>query len=121
MNKAFTLIELIAVIAILGIILVIIMPVMTNTLNKAKEDLNTEQVNMLEKSARNWGVENASQKIDTNTHKGYVTIKELQDSGYLEDSSVKNLTTKTDLNLESKICITYENNQYTYTYQGGDC
>ncbi len=115
MKKGFTLVELLAVIALLGIIMFITVPIITSVLSSAKSSLNSEQEEMIVMAARNWGVTNAS----SNT-KGYVTIKELQASGYLSDSKVKNLVNKSDLSLSSKVCIKYENNQYVYTYKGNE-
>lgn len=115
MKKGFTLVELLAVIVLLGMVLFITVPIVTNILGSARSSLDNEQKEMIVMAARNWGVVNAS----SNT-KGYVTIKELQTSGYLSDSKVKDLVNKTDLSLNSKVCIKYENNQYVYTYKGSE-
>lgn len=122
MKKAFTLIELMAVIAILGIVLLIIMPSVTGILSRSKTKLNNEQISSLENAARQWGtsnlyVENGKIYYD-GSEKKYITIKELQNSGYLEDKTVKDLTDKSDVDTSTKICITYENNQYVYEYKG---
>ena len=107
MKKGFTLIELVAVILILGIILIMIMPNFNDTLKRTKEKL-------LKQAARNWGMENMTK----DSSKKYVTIKELQNSGYLEDKAVKDIINKNDISTDTIICIRYKDNQFIYTYEG---
>ncbi len=122
MKKGFTLIELLAVIAILGIVLLIVMPSVTGILNRTQNRLNNEQQSAVINAARQWGTVNLSEndgKIYYNgDEKKYVTIKELQDSGYLEDKSIKDMTDKGDISLETKICISYKDYQFVYEYNG---
>ncbi len=118
MKNAFTLIELIAVIALLAIIVLAVTPAVTNTLNTSKEKLNKTQINQLESAARNWGIANAKIGGDGTATPNFVTVDELQKSGYLEDDTVKDLTDRSDLSKTSKICITYKDNQFVYTYKG---
>lgn len=115
-KNAFTLIELIAVIVILGFILVIIMPNLTDTLNRTKDKLNNTQKEQILSAARNWGMENLIDSTNQNDRK--ITIKELQNSGFLDDKEVKNLKNNTDLQDNTTICITYKDNQYVYYYEG---
>ena len=118
MKNAFTLIELIAVIVLLAIIVLAVTPAVTNTLNASKEKLNKTQINQLESAARNWGITGAKVSEDGTATPNFITIDELQKSGYLEDDTVKDLTDKTNLSKTSKICITYKDNQFIYTYKG---
>ena len=122
MKKGFTLIELLAVIVILGIILLVVMPSVTGILNRTQSRLNKEQESAVVNAAREWGTANLSDnngKIYYNgTEKNYVTIKELQDSGFLEDKQIKNMTDKGDVPLNTKVCISYKNYQYVYEYDG---
>lgn len=115
-KNAFTLIELIAVIVILGFILVIIMPTLTDTLNRTKDKLNNTQKNQILSAARNWGMENLNDNTNKTDRK--ITIKDLQNSGFLDDKDVKNLKSKTNLQDNTTICITYKDNQYVYYYEG---
>ena len=121
-NKGFTLVELLAVIVILGIILLVVMPSVTGILNRSQNRLNDEQEQAILNAARQWGTSNLLEdngKVYYNgTEKKYVTIKELQDSGYLEDKTIKDMTDKGDVSEETKICISYKDYQYVYEYDG---
>ena len=118
-KKGFTLIELLAVIAILGVILLIIVPNVTNILNRSKNKLNNEQKNAIIESARRWGTSNLLLKGNklyyNNVIKRYVTIGELKKYGYLEDKTIKDLTNKSNVSDDIKICINYKNYQNVYT------
>lgn len=114
-KNAFTLIELLAVILILGMIVVVIIPVFTDTLNRTREKLNDTQKNQIVSAARNWGMQHLSLNSE---EKKYVTIKELQNDGFLEDKEVKNLIEKNNLKEDTIVCIRYKNNQYEYTFEG---
>ncbi len=122
MKKGFTLIELLAVIAILGVILLIVMPSVTGILSRTQGRLNNEQKTAILNAARQWGTTNLAEtdgKIYYNgSEKKYVTIKELQDSGYLEDKTIKDMTDKGDVPKDTKICINYKDYQYVYEYDG---
>ena len=124
MRKGFTLVELLAVIIILGIILLIIVPNVAGILNRSQERLNEEQIREIESAAKQWGLRNLNIK-DNKPYKGdnvisYVTIDTLQKGGFLENKDVRDLTDNSDVSLNTKICVSYDNNQFIYEY-GGDC
>lgn len=124
-KKGFTLIELIAVVFILALILLIVVPIINDQLTKSKGNLNAEQTRQLETAARQWGLDNLIINGDKPSDKNgnevsFVTIRELQKTGYLDDKSVVDAKTKEELDLATKICITYEDNQFVYEY-GGAC
>lgn len=122
MKKGFTLIELLAVIAILGIVLLIVMPSVAGILNRTQNRLNNEQQSAVVNAARQWGTVNLNErdgKIYYNgSEKNYVTIKELQDSGYLEDKTIKDMIDKGNVDDSTKICISYKDYQFVYEYDG---
>ena len=122
MKKGFTLIELLAVIIILGLVLLIVVPNVTKILNRTQTRLNTEQKAAVENAARQWGVSNliyTDGKITYNKkEKNYVTIDELQTSGFLEDKEIQDMTDREKLEGDTKVCITYKNNQFIYEFDG---
>ena len=124
-KNGFTLIEIIAVVVILGLILLIIVPNVNDILKRSKTTLNERQKELIISAARNWGMENLTSTSETMLEK--ITIKTLQDNGFLEDKEVKNLLDKSDLSSDTVICIQYKNSQYIYTYEedelegGGKC
>lgn len=122
MKKGFTLIELLAVIIILGLVLLIVVPNVTKILNRTQTRLNTEQKAAVENAARQWGVSNliyADGKITYNgEEKNYVTIDELQTSGFLEDKEIQDMIDREKLEGDTKVCITYKNNQFIYEFDG---
>ena len=121
-DKGFTLIELLAVIVILALVLVIIMPNVTGILNRTQNRLNDEQKNAVLNAARQWGVSNLSHDGDDVYYGGnkitYITIEDLQNSGYLEDKKINDMTDKGDVPLDTKVCIIYKDNQFVYEYDG---
>lgn len=124
MKKGFTLIELIAVIFILALVMLIVTPIINDNILKSKTNLNTEQIRQIESSARQWGVDNLIIKenkpaLKNGTSISSVSVRDLQTSGYLDDKTIVNILTKEELGDDKKVCITYENNQFIYEYEGG--
>lgn len=119
-KNGFTLIEIIAVIVILALILLIVTPNIIGLLNRSTDRLNETQQQQVLSAARNWGMKNVTLEGNVPSP-SLVTIKQLQQSGYLEDKDIKDLATKESI-ASTKICITYENYQLIYTYEGkGSC
>ncbi len=113
-NKGFTLIELLAVVAILAIIAIITVPTMVGTVETSRKKLNAEQKLAIENAAREWGVKNLYID-DNNASVNKLSVKTLQDEGYLDKkASLKGI--KIDDLDKAGVCIKYESNQYVYTY-----
>ncbi len=121
-NKGFTLVELLAVIVILGIILLVVMPSVTGILNRSQNRLNDEQEQAILNAARQWGTSNLLEdngKIYLDgVEKKYVTLNELQTSGFLEDKTIQDMTDRGEISKNTKICISYKNYQFVYEYDG---
>lgn len=123
MKKGFTLIELIAVIFLLALIMLIVTPIINDNILKSKTNLNSEQIRQVEDSARQWGIDNLIIKEEKPALKNgtiitKVSIRDLQTSGYLDDKTIVNILTKEDISESVNVCITYENNQFVYEYDG---
>ena len=113
MNKnklGFTLAELLAVITILGVIALIVFPAVNKAIKNSKEKSYNQQVESILNSAENWTTENMSQLSDTSDN--YITIGELQQSGYLEAKRVINPITDEEMN--GCIVIKYDKNYSQY-------
>lgn len=108
-NKAFTLIELLSVIVILAIIFTITTPEIINTLNLSKEKAYIRQLEIIQKAAERWSIDN----IESN-EKNYITIEELKNLGYIDQKEITNPKTKKEL--DGCIIIKKQGNQYKYEY-----
>ena len=99
-KKGFTLVEMIAVIVIISLIALISVVTITNVLNNSKKKLYSNQVEMIESSARMWASDNLLILPNDNTStnvceyanidscqddykKLIITLKDLQDGGYI--------------------------------------
>lgn len=109
-NKAFTLVELLTVIIILGLLATITVPNVMNAINISKEKSYNSQVNMIEKAAERWAIDN----IQIVNSKENISLAELKTDGYLDKSEVINPKTKEEMN--GCVFIIKDNNNYKYEY-----
>ena len=111
-NNGFTLIELLAVIVIIGIVATITTPIITSAIATSREKACERQEEMVLDAAKRWETDHVNDIDDG------VTIKQLIADGYLNNKSLKNPKTNTEIDKESKVIILYDDNnhQYTYTY-----
>lgn len=121
MKRGFTLVELLTVIVVLGIIAAIAIPTIVNTIKDSRIKTCKEQVRTIENAAKRWGTENS---ININkTSPGTITVKQLQDRGYLsaKDNVVNPITNESMENIQ--INITYDNlyNQFSYKLPNNVC
>lgn len=118
MRKAFTLVELLAVLVILGIVSLITVPIVTKTIASSKESMYKNQVNEIEKVARNWFIKD-SVMFDESIKTVKVSVSYLVKEGYVESSKIIN--PKTDEDMIGCVVITESSKQYYYEYTDTDC
>lgn len=118
MRKAFTLVELLAVLVILGIVSLITVPIVTKTIASSKESMYKNQVNEIEKVARNWFIKDPVM-FDESIKTVKVSVSYLVKEGYVESSKIIN--PKTDEDMIGCVVITESSKQYYYEYTDTDC
>lgn len=109
-NKGFTLAELLAVIIILGIITTITVPIVTNQIDKNKTKLCVTQYNNILNAARSYGADHLLELDNGKT----ITLKTLDDNGYIDISNLKDPVTGEKISGDLKIVIVKENKKYKY-------
>ncbi len=117
MKKGFTLTELLGVIIILGLIALITMPILTTTISKSEQEAYEKQVDIIEKSARQWGVENIDSlpEVGSNKKKN-ISLDKLLDAGKIQNNSI--IDPRNDEEMNGCVIVSYnsEYNQYEYNY-----
>lgn len=117
MKKGFTLLELLGVIILLAIISLIAFPIINNTIRAGQEKAYKQNITSIENAAYHWGIENNNQlPID---RKGYLTMLELKESGFLKDSDIMNPIS--NQKMDGCITIEYRKNNFVYTYNEENC
>ncbi len=121
-NRGFTLIELVAVVIILGIIALVTTPIVIGVLNTSKESLSSEQKLAIENGARAWGIKRLVLNDEVPSRE-FVTIKELQEDGAIENKILSNLNLTEDELDVAGVCIFYKDSQFVYEYarRQADC
>jgi len=114
MKKGFTLIELLGVIILLGLIGLIVIPSITKMIRNSRQDLYNNQVNMIEQTARKWGVQN-SEKL-SETEATFISVSELVNSGFIEQDEIKD-PRDTKKNIEGCVSVTYNSQKHKYVYK----
>ena len=114
-KNAFTLVELLGVIVILGIISVITIPLVKKTILENTEKAYEDQVTSFERAAKNYV---ASDIFNMSNCKNICTVslKQLQQEGYLPSGDIINPKTDEKFNMENVVDITYHNEKFSYNY-----
>ncbi len=113
-NRGFTLTELLGVIVILGVLAAITIPIIDNSLNNSKDNLYKTQVAQIEKGAKDYYSENLD-KLPASGSAPAITLKFLQDEGYLP-LNIKNPKTDKMVNTSSStVVVTRSGGKYSYT------
>lgn len=115
-NKGFTLIELLSVIVIIAIITSITFRVVTNEINKSKNNLYETQISNIIDASKKYMLENPNiDKYHINTICKSISV--LQDNGYLDKGKIVNPKTDEDMvakGYKFKVKFDSSTNQYVY-------
>lgn len=141
MRRGFTLVELVVVMVILGLLALVAFPAVLKVINDSKASAYEDQVLIIEKAAKEWGVSNPTKLPDVNIDDGNCTIVKagsqvtsisidtLINSGYLSSDEVKN--PKNGQKMNGEVNITFvcskdasgkyikNSGQYVYSYNLG--
>ena len=109
-RKGFTLAELLAVIVILGIITSITVPIVTDQIDKYKTKVCISQYDNILNAARSYGADHLTELGKSQT----ITLKTLNDGGYIDASNMKDPITKNTISQDLKIVIAKVGKKYKY-------
>ena len=112
-RKGFTLAELLAVIVILGIITSITVPIVTDQIDKYKTKVCVTQYDNILNAARSYGADHLTELGKSKT----ITLKTLNDDGYIDASNMKDPITKNTISQDLKIIIEKVGKKYKYRMQ----
>lgn len=116
-KKGFTLVELLGVIVILGIIATITVPLVQRTILENTEKAYDDQVISFERAAKNYSgsdIYNLSRNCQTRICT--VSLKELQEKGFLPSGEIINPKTDEPFDLENTVDISYDGHKFSYNY-----
>lgn len=113
MKKGFTLIELLGVIVVLGILAIIAIPIVDRSLNESKESLYETQIEQIIKGAEDYYTKNLDELPQNDGAKDEITVRELQDAGFLP-LDIKNPKTNGNVSPNTKVIVTKSGNNYKY-------
>ena len=118
-SRGFTLVELLAVIAVLAIIALVTTPNIINLLNTSKENLSKTQEQQILKAARLYGNKNIILTDGNEPSEKEITIEQLINYGYLDDS-VYDINTNKQINCY-KIMVEWDGKKFNYSLTEEDC
>lgn len=123
MVRGFTLVELLAVIVILGLIGMLTYPEISNVLNDSKNKAYESQVALVEKAAKEWGVENVSSLPKNCGGSSNVSLSSLISGGYISGTVINGTEViknpKNNRGLSGSVRVTYDcasSPKYVYKY-----
>ena len=118
-KKGFTLVELLGVIVILGIIATITVPLIQRTIIENTEEAYNDQVTSFERAAKNYVASDVYNMTNCQTKICTVSLKELQEKGYLQSGDIVNPITDENFDMDNVVDITYDGDTFSYNYDTG--
>jgi len=120
-NKGFTLVELLAVLVILALIALIITPLVGNMIKESGEKVTAEQEKTIIRAAQKWALANSNSLSIVDGAVYNLSLQDLKNSAYYDDTSVINPSTGNEMN--GCIVITYRasSQDYKYEYKEATC
>lgn len=116
MKKGFTLVELVVVIVILSLIALIVYPSINSVIRSSKEKAYNDQVAIIIKAAKQWGIDNPDLLPDysgEDNDKVYISLSDL--TKYLGEDSIIDPRNKKKI-LAGVVEVSYSSGQYVYRY-----
>lgn len=113
-KKGFTLVELLAVIVILALLAIVSSTVVFKLIDDSRKDLYNDQIELIEKSAEKWTLENVD-LVGYNV--AYcLDVDKLVKSGHLKEDTLKDPRDDSDIKGYVKITYDSEYKQFEYNY-----
>ena len=112
-SRGFTLVELLAVIVVLAVIALVTAPNIINLLNDSKTRLSETQEQQILKAARLYGNKNIILTDGNEPSEKELTIEQLINYGYLDDS-VYDIETNKQINCY-KIMVEWDGKKFNYS------
>lgn len=113
-KKGFTLIELIGVVTLLSLIALVVYPSVTTVIKNSKESAYQDQIEIVIKAAKQWGIDHADELPDEDNVMS-LSMETLLNGGYITNDDIID-PRETGTNLGGTIIIRYDSNQYLYEY-----
>ena len=113
-KKGFTLIELIGVVTLLALIALVVYPAINSVIKNSKEKAYKDQIELLIKAAKEWGIDNAEDLPEEGGTMS-LSISSLLQGGYITNDDVID-PRQSGNTLSGTIIIRYDKNQYVYEY-----